>query len=730
MEKVGTKKTTFAFPSLNVPEEQKNEDWHHQFVLAITNESLNNAYDLSYRALNEAYNFYQGLQTGDEFRFIQESENGESLPAQWINYNKIKNKVDVLIGELGQRGYDIVVKALNKDANVRRLEKKEQMRVDMKLKSLREDLEEKYGLPLSSGKPLPEDEEELDEYFDSNYKETSELIMESALKYISKKNDWDYERTAMFRDMLIAGRCFVKCEIKGGIPVARRVDPRFMIFDTNATDDFLSDSSFFGEVRYMTAGEAAEKYGLSKKQIEYAAKQYLNPGIGNMQNDYNTTLGTAQSPNLLDSTTLRFFKRERDELRVMVLSAVWKDFKTIAHKASKDKYGGDHYKRVYDIVDGKENVEKNNIAIWRQGTLIGGKFLTEWGEVPNQTRDTDDLKDTQCPYKALIPNYINGHGVSKVHQLMGLQKLKDITMYNVQLAMSRAGAKGFIYDVAQIPEDWEIEEVIKYLKTVGIAFIDSKKDRIPAQFNQFSQIDMTISSSVGQYLEISRMIDQEMDEISGVNDARQGHVQGASQAVGVTQSALFQSAMATSTLFNLFNSMSSKVLTHQAGLVKIAWAGKERFAPIIGDTGVDFLTHDVDLELNDYGVFIESIPPAIDDINMFHQTVMAALQSGSIDFVDAMKLMMEKDVKQGIRRFSKASEKKAKEEFEQQMQLQQQEQQAQLEREMQTSQAAAQNVQAQQQGAMALKQMDNKGKENQTLAKIKADLLKTKVGKK
>lgn len=730
MEQTGNKKTTFSFPSLNVPESQKDADWHHQFVLAITNESLNNAYDLSYRALNEAYNFYQGLQSGDEFEFLQTSDTGETLPAQWINYNKIKNKIDVLLGELQQRGYDIQVKALNKDAAVSRLEKKEQMRVDMRLSEIRKELEEEYGLPLGDMTEMPETDEELDEYFDRNYKETSEIVMESALKYIAKKNNWDYERIALFRDMLIAGRCFVKCEIKGGIPVARRVDPRFMIFDTNATDDFLSDSSFFGEVRYMTAGEAAEKYGLSKEQIEHAAKQYLNPAMSNLHNDYTTGVGTASKPNLLDSTTLRFFRRERDELRVMVLSAVWKDFKKIKHKISVDKYGNEHYKRVRDTVTDKDNVEENNIAIWRQGTLIGGRFLTEWGEVPNQTRDIDDLKDTQCPYKALIPNWINGHGVSKVHQLMGLQKLKDITMYNVQLAMARAGSKGFIYDVAQIPEEWEIEEVIKYLKTVGIAFIDSKKDRIPANFNQFSQIDMTLSSSVSQYLEISLMIDREMDEISGVNDARQGFMQGASQAVGVTQSSLFQSAMATTTLFNLFSHMSANVLTHQAGLVKIAWAGKERFAPIIGDTGIDFLEQEVDLELNDYGVFIESVPPAIDDVNMFHQMVTAALQSGKIEFSDAMMLLMEKDVKVGMRRYSKIEAKRKQEQFEQQMALQQQEQEAQAQRELQTAEAAYQNVMAQQQGAKELKAMDNENDRNKVLAKSKTDLLKAKLGKK
>src|SRR5689334_11431811 len=105
---------------------------------------------------------------------------------------------------------------------------------------------------------------------------------------------------------------------------------------------------------------------------------------------------------------------------------------------------------------------------------------------------------------------------------------------------------------------------------------------------------------------------------------------------------------------------------YMARLVKIAWEGKERFAPIIGDSGVDFLKEDLDLSLDDYGVFVEETPRLIDDINSFQQIVMAGLQSGGIRFDDAMKLMMEKDVVSGVRRLEKIMQKREEEQFAQQ----------------------------------------------------------------
>lgn len=712
---------TFQFPNLAVSDKEKNEEWHKKFVQAITNQSVNNTYSLASAAMNECVNFYQGMQNGDEFNFLQEAEDGETLPAQWINYNKIKVKIDLLLGELVQKGYDISVKALNKDAKVRKLEEKKRLRVEMRLRGLAQALEEQYSLPMQTGEFIPEDEEELDEYFDKNYKEEAEIIMESAIKFLAKRNNWDYERLAMFRDILIMGRCFAKSEIVDGLPKTRRIDPRLMIFDGNATDDFLSDATYFGEVQYKNISDVAAMYGLTTKEIKdvynsYQDHQAARFGSGAGSSDFK----------VLDNSDLQFFKMEAGELRVLIVSATWVDTKMYNHRISTDKYGNEHVKRVDDTKKGND-IKKTRIKIWRQGTLIGGKIFKEWGEIPNQPRNIENLAETESPYKGLIPNYLNGAGISKVFQLKGLQNLKDITMYNIQLAMARAGAKGFIYDVSQVPDEWDVHTVIKYLKTVGIAFIDSKKDGIPSQFNQFSQIDMTLSSSVDNYINISLMVDREMDAISGINEARQGLVQSASQAVGVTQSALLQSNLSTATYFKLFETYSSKLLNDQGRLVKIAWAGKERFAPIIGDTGIDFLANDVDLELNDYGVFVEAIPPMLDDLQSFQQIVMAALQTGQLDFIDAVKLLREKDITLAIRKLEKDLKRKRKEEMEredQMMQAQAQQEQAMLEAERERVTMEKQIDTA---GDIELQEVKTVGDLQKILTKARADLAGKKI---
>jgi hypothetical protein len=152
-------------------------------------------------------------------------------------------------------------------------------------------------------------------------------------------------------------------------------------------------------------------------------------------------------------------------------------------------------------------------------------------------------------------------------------------------------------------------------------------------------------------------------------------VKNASQAVGVTQSSLFQSTLSTAVYYDLFSQFCSQVLEHQAKLVKLAWAGKERFAPIIGDVGVDFLQVDIDMDLHDYAVFVEEVPPMLQDQQVYQEMIVAAVQAGQLTFVQAIKLLLEKDIRVGIRQLERETRKMMEQQQQQEQALMMQQQQ-------------------------------------------------------
>jgi len=263
----------YSFPDPTVSDKKKDKEYHHKAVLAIANNSFDNGFTFTHGAIQECYNFYDGIQDSDSFDFLQSAEDGDVLPAEWMNFNTIKKRVDLILGEFMRKSYVIDAFAINRDAKVRKLEEKERVRVEMRLRGLSQELEDRFGMRMMDTSNLPADEQELEETF-QNYKDTAEHIMTAAIKWLCKVNDWSYERYALFRDVLIAGRCFIKTEIVNGRPTSRRVDPRFMIFDSYATNDFLSDSTYFGEVRYMPISQIAQIFNLSKIEIKEIYNTY------------------------------------------------------------------------------------------------------------------------------------------------------------------------------------------------------------------------------------------------------------------------------------------------------------------------------------------------------------------------------------------------------------------------------------------------------------------------
>ncbi len=710
-------------PSIFVPDKEKDENYHKSFVQAIANRSINSGYSARNLMMNDCVNFYLGLQSGEEFEFLQKAEDGEVLPAKWMDFNKIAIKIDQLVSEMAQSGFKINVKAYNKEAQSRKMDELNRLITEMRFQPIAEMLQEENGIPLQSDSGfIPQNQRELDIYMNKTYKDTSEIVMRGVLNYLKRFYNWDYQRIAFFRDLLIMGGCFARNEMVDGIPKLDRRDPRNMIWDVNATDDFLSDSTFWGEVAYMSLAEVTKRYKIDKKEIEQAFKDFNNFSTNTtvfsaFQTDYGFLGGQSQQ--------LKLFENRGGQLRCLVIKAFWQDYKVMSNKYSPDKFGDIHVKRVEDGATG-DKIKNTTIQIWRQGTLIAGKFMKEWGVMKNQDRSVDNIATTTPPYIALVPNFFNGAMVSKVHRLKPIQNLKNIAMYNLQMQMAKSGGKIFTYDVSQLPKGWDIHTAMKYARIAGINFIDGSVENA-STYNQSKDMDMGVSSAFEHFIQVSQYLDAEMNSISGVNEARMGQQLGASQAVGVTSSALAQSNLSTSLYNKLFAMFFSKCMNKQAGLAKIAWAGKEKFAPIIGDVGINFLEKDIALELNDYNVFIEETPPILQDQQMFYQLVITAIQSRQLPFVQGLKLLMEHDLDEAMTQLEFEVHKQEEKAAEQQAQEAQQ-QQAMMQQEQQLAQAQAQQEQQKNQTKLQSQQMQGQVDMAKIIAQGRLDLKQGLLG--
>lgn len=719
----------YSAPRLDSPKKDKAycESWS-RFIL---NRCINDTYSNNYRLFDEAYRFFEDGSNGDLTSYLQTSPDGSAIPSQWMSLNTIPTKIKLLIGELEARGYEIRVKALNKEAIYRKLEEKERLRVERKLQPVMEQIQQQTGMQVTSEEYVPQTEKELDEYIDLSFKDKAELIMEGALKYLAKKNGWDEERTLLFRDVLITGRCFVRNEIVKGIPRARRLNPLQVIIDPACQTDTLEDATYWGEVEYMSIGAAAERYNLTSEEIQQvynSYSQWLTAGAG--------AVGTASAATAVDNYAfrtisggrLKWFKEMEGQLRVLVCRTVWDDYKVLKHKHEvNEKYGTEHLQEITDSVRNRDasKIITNKMQVWMQCTIIGGKIIREAGECPNQARDLSTLETTEPPYKGWIPNFANGRGASMLEQMATIQLNKDIAMYNMNVAMTRAGAKGMSFDLAQIPSGWTPEQVMKYMRVFGVVFYNSKESQLmPGQASQFQQFDMTLSASIEQYINIMMFYDREMDKISGVSPERQGVLPGSSTSPTAQQSALAQSNLITAPLYNGFMRFNERILNQQAKLVKIVFPhSADLFAPVIGDVGIDFLREHIEIDLDEFGAFVSAMPPMYQDRKYLEQALTIVLQS-SPEFVnDYLSIMMESDLQTAVRKFQRKSALRKI--------FEQQQMQAEAERNdaLQQKMAALdqQKLQMELQAGLTDTEMKNKSQMERALASGRVKLADTKI---
>jgi hypothetical protein len=704
-----------SFP--NISETKKDKDYHQRWAEAVVKNTFTDSWVNNYTKLEMLQSLYQ-VGTGSELTgYLQTNPDGSAAPAIWTSLNNIKSRIRVLIGELEERGYVIKAKALNSEAKARKLEERERLRIKRHLQELTDFVEQTAGLQLEPEEYTPQTDAELDEYMDLSWKDKNVLILEAALKWIAHRTHWDEKRKRLFLNALWANRAIVRNDIVRGIPQSFEIDPLKFIFDPNASDDMLSDATYFGEVEYMPLASAAERYGLTQKEIEEcydSYKQYL----GLSDRSAHASHGSWSS---MPAQSLRWFKLEDGTPRCLVIRAVWRDYKNISHKYEENEKG----KFLQDVTDkevrkrDEDKIIHNKIECWRQATLVGGKFVKEWGECPNQPVDTESLEQTEPPYKVWVPEFMSGKDVSMVEQLATPQLLKDIALYKLQIEQAKAIGRVLVIDEAMFPEGIDKSKTLSYMKSDGVVFVNSKEYQLgQGNMNLFKDFDLGLSQSIVQQIAFIDYLDRQIDSISGVSPERQGQGMGASAAVGVTQTLLSQSNLITAPYFKGFERFCSRILNHQAKLVKIAWSGKEKFAPIIGDVGVDFLKDNIDISLDEFDVVIQSLPPHTQDRQMLQSLIMTAVQTGELPVSDAMSILLETDFTVAVRKYQRKFQLR-------QILLAQQEQaQAEQEQNLQMQQMQLQNQQAQGnwQNQLQLQQMKNKANREKTLVTSRTKL--------
>ena len=691
-----------SMPSMVIADTEKNDEWCEQVLNAITSYMASEGGDYSTSRNRDIRNYqiYNGELNQGDYKYITE-QYGLTYPARLVNYPIITPKIDLLIGEEIRRPIDMKVTTVNKAAVIRKQDHKVSLMMRELLDEFHQEMRETMKVDVKEegqGIPVPED---IETYMKYNYREMIEETAQDGLEYVTNRYNLKDVFKEGFRDLLVTSKEFHKVSIQNGDPYVRRVDPRNIIFDTSAHSDYLDDCSWVGEERWISVNEINDEFkeSLTTKDLEELDKM-RNLYAGGDINDYNSGL------EWIDSGHGR-------ETRIRVVTCEWKSLRAIKFKLSDNKYDPDRpfrkmVKDTYRKRKGDRIETKWVDDVW-EATKIGGKILVNARRRDNQVRSIDNPGKTPLSYVGCVKGNTSGSPASIVDLLDNVQMLYNIVVYQIELAMARSGGKAVVYDVSQLPTNvgMDIQQVLYHLKTDGIIPINSKDEgNQMSSFNQFQQIDFTLSQSVQQLINLKVMLEDMAGQISGVTRQREGAVEKY-EYVGNVQRSVVQSSTITESWFYSHAEVKQRVLERLCNLMKVAWAGGKKAGMILGDGAYKFLNVMPDVALQDFGVYVGDSGKDDAMKQVVQQLAQAALQAGSVDLLGVIKVLRSDTMTE------------AEKVLEQAMSEMKKQQEVAMQQQQQAQQAAAEAEQAKFQAEAQLKQMDNEAKIQ--VAKIGSD---------
>jgi len=616
------------FPKQNIPFKQKNEEWHLDCVNSILR--YHKGYDRfidSRRKDHENYLIASGKFDHKQFEYVTDMY-GITSPARFVNYPIIMPKLDLLAGELISQPLQFTVQVINRNAIRRKNEEKISLAAEVLMRPIRRDIEKAIGMPIPDenvGQEVPED---IERYKNLKFRNAIEEQVHVGLRYCVEKWDLKSSFKRGFYDLGITGKEFYYTYIKNGDPYAERMDPRVMLYDVDIDKEDLKDSKYVGQDNWKTLNEVVDQYShkLTKKQLTE---------LEELEN------GALQGNNNGSDIWDFYSYDESRNLKIRVVHLQWKSIRMVKHKVSPNPYDPEnpYYKKVADNYKAKagEEIVSKPINDIHQATLIGHDTLIDWGRKPNQIRFEENYANALFDYHGVIRNNFNGETLSIVDSLKNLQILLNITMYQIELAMSRAGGKAIVYDTSQKPKGVPLEDVFYHAKNTGLILINNKAEGMQTNsFNQFQQVDFTLSQSVAQMVNLKIMIEETADKLTGISAARSG-VQKSGDLVGVTERNVMQSTLITAPLFDLHYKLIGDVFQSMAGLMKVAWGNEGRMANIFGDTGMETFEIDKSIALDEYGIFVENSGKEVQRKNEIKAILERYASTGQVDPVAVIK---------------------------------------------------------------------------------------------
>lgn len=679
------------FPTQRLSYEDKiknNYDWAKKCILHFTYNHMNS--DLSspnrnrteYERKLSNYQLYNNIlnQADFERECNPMGINVGQFKDEIQPYNKIYNKIQVLLGEELARPFKYRAYLLNEDG----IKSKLTYQNELLKKYVMSKLSKYFPAEQSEEQPVL-DPVQIKKYMSTTYQEAREIAANKILTYLKQKLDLKTLKADGFKHALISGEEFVWIGSDSDEPVLRILNPLSVFYHKSPDTKYVQDALYAGTKQYLTHAEIIDRFG------RYLTDEDLEKLENNQYYNWHTHLAPIMGEVAPGQHS------QNNSAHMQVIHVEWKSFRKVGFLETINEAG----ETTQTLVDETFKVPKyavksvvkekydskvtyytwdNNSLNWDwipevwEGVLIGNDIYTMMGPKDVQFRSEDNPYDVKLGYHGMIFSNTNAPSVSLVDRMKPFQYLYFIIVHKMKKLISQDKGKIFHFDTSMIDPKIGLEKSMYYIEQLGIDFFNPLQNAHEAGAYQRGKItqatDASTASLINNYMSLLIAIDEQISDTAGVTRQREGQINN-SEAVSNAQQNIQQSSTITELYFYAHEKLWEQALNSLIQVAQIIYKDKSIVKQyILDDLSVDTLELTPDALTNaDLGVFIGNSQKEEQVFKALQDMAMSLANAGKVKMTDLIKMIRTDSIEQ-LERDLKVSEEVAAQEMQQQNQVQ------------------------------------------------------------
>lgn len=640
------------FPAQKVPMSKKTKEWKEScvdYIIGHSASSRNGNNRSREEEMQTYYDLYNSIYNEKDLKYVTNPfKQDDGFPATAQDYNIIKPKIDLLLGEETKRPFNFRVVRTSDIATSNLQDKAKQLLIDYVQASIMSKLgpeeQARYQEALQSGEIMTP--EQIQKYLTKDYKDIAEIAAQHSLNYLKQKLNVTHEFFKGWKDALIAGEEIYYVGVINGEPYVERVNPLSFSYEQSADLEFIHEASWCCRKMNMSATEIYDRFydKMSEKQLnelldmmDDGTRGGLNPQVRKTSLDY---------PHIKTRTINGFSSNPfQNADNINVWHCCWKSFKKIGFVTIINPETGVEEEfevdESYKVTGREVNVEWTwIIEVW-EGYRVGEDLYIGIQPVEYQHISADNPNSQKLPYTGVVYNNTNSSPRSLVSMMKPLQYMYIVIWYRLELAMARDKGKVVTMDITQIPKSMNIDVAkwMHYLGALGVNFVNpyeegwdipGREGGKPSQFNQITALDLTMANTIDQYINLMDKIESMVSEITGVTKQREGAI-SSNELVGNVERSVVQSAHITEPLFWVHNQVKKEVLSMLLNTAKFAWKDSDKRCVhyVLDDATRAFLTLSDDFFYEDMDIFLDDSTKNQQQLEALKQLMQPAMQNGA-----------------------------------------------------------------------------------------------------